>query len=456
MADVREKWLEHENRQKLTNDVALDIYKGKISYSEATDGLTADDVEIVNIGLFFYSDDDEGGLDRSNSSFEKATDSDFQAFKDGAFFKKITGTSLDQKWRQHLGFDSSKIQEISNLGKSVASGETPYEDAISGMPFNEIQALNMSLFYQVELGADKTKWTNATVEDFQEYQKKKDENQDCENDETKDNTSDSSKIKMTVAAKTEKTEETTVKPLQRDAGVLEAQAYVKALGYEPGKIDGVFGNNTQTGLYQYANDAFGTDFAIADYGKMDAKTLTDAVIKSMSERMASDPAFRDKIMDNAIAMLESGDREQIKAGQTVLNDMGLKDGNNNALSVDGVVGPKTQFALDTLKTLRSDGSDLAIRDVFQTAVGDDIRVKEQVLATNLVAHDVTLSAEFNAIAMNTGAENKLDQIKDNDLGESKDATADNRSNSNIDYDAIDKAFENNTVSPTADVTGPKI
>lgn len=221
-----------------------------------------------------------------------------------------------------------------------------------------------------------------------------------------------------------------------DPKVLEAQAYLKALEiinpvdgkkFDPDLIDGIHGTKTKTAMDEYAKSLSDTDLAIEGCDKMNAEELTDAVMDRINKQIAQNPDLRNRVMGATVAMLESGDKQQIKAGQVLLNDMSFKDNDNIALAVDGDPGPKTTSALNTLKNLLDKGAESDLRQKFQEAVGKTYRVHERSLdlvsAYERIKTDIDLKLDFTFAVNENGKlveikndknhENTRDQFKNN-------------------------------------------
>lgn len=169
------------------------------------------------------------------------------------------------------------------------------------------------------------------------------------------------------------TEEVVEKPkVVIDPATQEVQAYVTALGFDAGPIDGVHGDKTTGGLYKYANAN-----GIEGYGAMSDADLRDAVLKDINLKIAKDSGFRAELQGKLAGLIESGDANNIKAAQVVMNDMGIKGENGNALAVDGIAGTQTSFAASALDG--AGGGTLA--SLFQNAVGDGQRIQMEAIAS---------------------------------------------------------------------------
>lgn len=199
------------------------------------------------------------------------------------------------------------------------------------------------------------------------------------------------------------TPEEPVKTVVVDPEVLKAQSYLTVLGFEAGPIDGIHGNKTQTALYQYANKN-----GIENYGSLSPADLNKAVLQHIKGQLAdSSTDQRRDIASRVHTMLASNDPSQIKGAQTLLNEMGFKGENGQALVVDGIAGTQTGFATKALENTNS----TSLTAAFQNAVGTQYTVKADIAAAPIKS--IGLKNMFNdkAYAAN-GSDNKLNNIKE--------------------------------------------
>jgi peptidoglycan hydrolase-like protein with peptidoglycan-binding domain len=117
--------------------------------------------------------------------------------------------------------------------------------------------------------------------------------------------------------------------------IRDAQRQLKALGFNPGAVDGNFGSQTEAALraYQHA-------YRLPETGRLD-----EASVRSLlPEQMATSPAPSDlsdrKQMATSPAPIDLSDRKLISRVQIQLKTLGFDPG-----SVDGELGQQTEAAL---------------------------------------------------------------------------------------------------------------
>jgi peptidoglycan hydrolase-like protein with peptidoglycan-binding domain len=115
--------------------------------------------------------------------------------------------------------------------------------------------------------------------------------------------------------------------------IRDAQRQLKALGFNPGAVDGNFGSQTEAALraYQHA-------YRLPETGKLD-----EATVRSLRpEQMATSPApiNRPEQMATSPAPINFSDRKLISRAQIQLKTLGFDPG-----TVDGELGQQTEAAL---------------------------------------------------------------------------------------------------------------
>lgn len=124
--------------------------------------------------------------------------------------------------------------------------------------------------------------------------------------------------------------------------VQQQQAYLKVLGYDTGKLDGISGKKTAGALAQYAKDK-GIDMSQPDAaGKVNAQLLRD-IQDPTNPKVVS-------FMSQAKADGRSALQEDVKAAQWVLKGQGqemVKSYNAKTHKMDGVFGGETKTAFES-------------------------------------------------------------------------------------------------------------
>ncbi len=160
--------------------------------------------------------------------------------------------------------------------------------------------------------------------------------------------------------------------IEIDPAVQEVQSYLTLQGFDAGRIDGAYGSNTENGLYQYANAN-----NIKGYGNLSPAELQKTVMDHIKKDIAEKPVeFRMGIAAKLGEMTESGDANQIKAAQVVMNTMGFKGENGATLKVDGIAGTQTDFAKNTAES----STRVSLAAAFQKVVGEEHRISTEAIA----------------------------------------------------------------------------
>jgi peptidoglycan hydrolase-like protein with peptidoglycan-binding domain len=128
--------------------------------------------------------------------------------------------------------------------------------------------------------------------------------------------------------------------------IRQAQRQLKALGFNPGAVDGNFGSQTEAALraYQHA-------YRLPETGKLDEATVRSLRPEQMAtspapinrpEQMATSPApiNRPEQMATSPAPINFSDRKLISRAQIQLKTLGFDPG-----TVDGELGQQTEAAL---------------------------------------------------------------------------------------------------------------